>query len=356
MNKQIKKILVISLALVLVAPFFMVRASALTSLTDVMSTLKKGTKANHEIKFVTPVGGGVASGETVTIAMPAGFDVSAILFSDIDIGVGNSNNCATASFSDETVSASNSAGSWGANVSLQTLTLTAPSAGTPVVADRCLKIKIGTNAVYGTQGINQITNHATPALYSMAIAGTFGDTGDIAVPILDNDQVSINASVTQALSFSISSTTIGFGTLTTSNVRYATNNNAGATVPTIAHDLQASTNSSGGYTVTVKGPTLTYDGKTITALGNTNTAIASGTEQFGVHYTATGTGSGVISSPYNGAGYAYGDATSTAVVIASAGVATNNNWFNATYIANIEGLTEAGNYSTALTYVATANY
>jgi len=352
MNKKLKSLLVILLTISMIVPMSVVRAASLTSIKDTLSTLKASTAANHEIIFNSPTG--VALSSNVTITFPGGFTIGSVAFGDIDIATNDNADCSLGTYTDQTVAAAADASTWGANFAGSILTLDAPtSVGGNLAANRCLRVRIGTNASGGT---NQIINHATPALYSISIAGAFGDTGDIAIPILTNDQVTVNASVAQALTFSISSTTIGFGTLSSSNVRYASNNNLGTTTPNIAHDLQASTNSSAGYSVTVKGPTLTYSGNTIDYMGTTNAAIASGTEQFGVHYVATGTGSGVVSTPYDGAGYAYGNATNTATIIASASAATNNNWFNATYIANIQGLTEAGSYTTALTYVATANY
>jgi hypothetical protein len=335
-------------------PWAWVRASALTSLRDILSTLKASTAANHEIYFVSP--SGVALNSNVTLTFPAGFTIGSVAFGDIDVAIGSSGTCESATYTEATVAASPAASTWGAAFSGQVLTLSAPSSGGATLpAGRCLRIRIGTNASTGGAGANQIVNQSTPALYAIAIAGGFGDTGDISFPILSNDQVSVSASVPQALTFSLSSTTIGFGNLSTTQVKFATNDNAGTTTQNPAHNLQASTNSVGGYVITVKGATLTYGTSTIDAIGASNTAIATGTEQFGVRYSASG-GSGSVTAPYAASGFAYAaDATTTSQIASSAG-ASNNTTYNATYVANIAGLTEAGTYTTALTYVATATY
>ncbi len=350
MNKKLKSLLVILLVVSMFFPYVNVRASALTSIKDAMSSVKVGpATSTHEIIFMSPTG--IAVNKTLTLTF-TGFNTGSVAFGDVDIALGDSNNCATAGYTEQTVAAAPTGTTWGATNATPTITITAPSSSNTLVANRCLRVKIGTNATGGT---NNITN-PTAGLASISIGGNFGDTGQASVLIINDDQVSVNAVVPQALTFSISASSIGFGTLTASNVRYASADNAGATAPTVAHDLRASTNATGGYSVTVKGSTLTYGLNTITAIGGSNTGIASGTEQFGVHYTATGTGSGTVIAPYAATGYAFGADATTTNVIGSASGPTDVTYFNATYIADIAALTEAGSYTTALTYVATANY
>ncbi len=160
----------------------------------------------------------------------------------------------------------------------------------------------------------------------------------------------------QTISFSISDSTIGFGTLTSAFTRFATGDTLGTTTTSSAHTLTASTNASSGYSIIVEGATLTDGSYTIDAIGGVATTSQSGIEQFGVRYTASG-GSGSVASPYNGATtYAY-DGVSNADVVASLGagdgVATI---YSAYYIANIADLTEGGTYSTQIQYTITANY
>lgn len=353
MNKHLKLLLALVVAVSSLSLYLVARASVLTNTQDILSTVKAGVVANHEIYFVSPTGIAVNTNVAMTFT---GFTTTGVVFTDVDIATSTaSSNCAAGSYTEATVAASAAAGTWGVSNSNPTITFSAPtSGGSFLPAGKCIRIKIGTNASTGATGVNQITN-ASVGLKDMTIAGTFGDTGDISVYLITDDQVSISATVAQALTFSLSSTTIGFGTLSSSNVRYASNDSAGTTTPATAHNLQASTNASNGYAITVKGATLTSGGNSITAIGGANTAIASGTEQFGVRFSSSG-GSGGVVAPYAASGFAYGADATTTSQIASSTVPSDTTTYNATYIADISTLTEAGSYTTALTYVATANY
>jgi hypothetical protein len=348
-------LLVLLLVVTIAIPATFVRALSLTNLSDTMSTVKVSQGANHDLRFVVP--GGIATGETVIYTFDTNFNLTGVADDDIDVATGDSNNCATATFTEDAVGAGNGAAQWGAviNAGAKTLTLTAPSAGTPLAADRCLRVKIGTNTVTGGNGNNQIVNPGSANSYNIAITGDFGDTGDIRVRILDDDQVSITSQVNQSLLFSISTTTIGFGALNSGAARFATNDSLGAGVETNAHTLQADTNAATGYNITFQGATLTFGGNTITPIGANNTASNPGTEQFGLRATSTG-GSGAVNAPYAGAGFAYAADATTTSLLASSTAPTNTTTYSVKYLANIAGLTEAGNYTTALTYVATANY
>lgn len=160
----------------------------------------------------------------------------------------------------------------------------------------------------------------------------------------------------QSLSFSISTSTIGFGNLSASNARYATGDLLGSSTAVVAHTITVSTNASSGYSVLLSGATLTSGANTITAIGGSNTASVAGTKQFGLNLTASG-GTGVVSSPYSGAGFAYaGTATTTSLVASEPAGDSTNTVYSATYIANISASTPAASYSTALTYLVTANF
>ena len=329
-----------------------VLAASVTSLSDNMSRLKASTASNHEIKFVTPSGGGVAAGETVTYTFSADFTMGSVAFGDIDFAAGDSNNCATANFTEKTLAATPSAATWGAAVSGQVLTIT--SGTDTITADRCIRLEVGTNAATGATGTNQITNGAADDDDTVAIGGTFGDTGTLSVDIIADDQVVITATVDPSITFAISDTTIEFGTLSASAAKYA-DDSAGNATEVEAHTLQAGTNASSGYIIYVSGATLTSSGNTINAIGASNTASSAGTEQFGVRYTATG-GSGSVTAPYAASGFAYNATASTQDDVAAATGATATTTYSARYLANIASNTEAGAYSTTLTYTATATY
>jgi hypothetical protein len=83
----------------------------------------------------------------------------------------------------------------------------------------------------------------------------------------------------------------------------------------------------------------------INLVSNTTPAIGTG---------VSGSGSGIASAGYNTANsFKFNVAGDT---IASASAPTNSNIFTTSYVANIDGATAAGAYSTAITYVATANF
>ena len=353
MNRKLKSLFASLLVLSVISPYLAVRAATISSAQDILSTVTASTVANHEIYFVSPTGAALNSDIVLTFT---GMTTTGVAFGDVDIATGDSGNCSTATFTERTVASSAGAAAWGVSNSNPAITLSAPTSGAGALsAGNCIRIKIGTNASTGTAGTNQITN-GTVGLKTITINGSFGDSGEISVYFISNDQVSITATVPQAMTFSISDNTIGFGTLTSANVRFASGDAAGATTPVVAHDLRASTNANNGYTITVKGYSLTSGGNSITPIGGTNSSIASGTEQFGVRFAATGSGSGVVSAPYADTGYAYAATTNTTSLIASSTAPSDTNYYNATYIANISSITESGSYSTALTYVATANY
>jgi len=163
-----------------------------------------------------------------------------------------------------------------------------------------------------------------------------------------------------SISFSISDNSIYFGNLRSNGACFAQGTDPGAvTCPTQteaeAFNMTASTNATSGYVITVQGPTLTSNTNTITAIGGTNTASNPGSEQFGVRFTATG-GSGTVTTPYSGSGYAYGADINTPDEIASSVGDSSVTTYSARYITNISTLTEAGTYYTNHIYVMTGNF
>jgi hypothetical protein len=126
--------------------------------------------------------------------------------------------------------------------------------------------------------------------------------------------------------------------------------------------MAASTNGSSGYSITVNGATLTSGSNTITALGSGGTSTV-GTKQFGLNLMSnttpsvgsavSGTGSGAAATNYNTTNtfrFATGE------TVASASGPTNANAYTVSYIANIDGVTPPGSYTSNLTYIATANF
>ncbi len=173
------------------------------------------------------------------------------------------------------------------------------------------------------------------------------DTGNVAASTAG--QITITASVDEALTFTLTAATVPLGVLTTSSTGSGTS------------AMTASTNATNGYSITIAGVTLGGPAS-ITALASP-TASTMNTKQFGLNLKAnttpsvgsevSGTGSGTAQTGYNTQDQ-YKFVTGDTVAAASA--PTNSNTFTSSYIANIDGSTPAGAYSTVLTYVASANF
>lgn len=126
--------------------------------------------------------------------------------------------------------------------------------------------------------------------------------------------------------------------------------------------MQAATNAGDGYVITVEGTTLTSGSNDIPELSSPTTS-QTGTSQFGINLRdngspnvgeePSGSGDGDYVSPYGTVDefvYNSGD------TIASATGPTDTNTYTVSYITNIAPFQAAGNYSTTLTYIATATF
>ncbi len=330
-------------------------AAALTTLSDTQSSVKVNTLSDHTIQFVTPTG--VAAGTNIAITFPAGFTLGQLSFSDVDFATSTSASCS--GFADATLAASQSGLTWGVATSSQTLTITSGTAVIP--ANRCIQIEIGSNATFGATGVSQITNPVTPGLYEITIAGTFGDTGTISANIINDDTVSMTGTVPQSLSFTISTSTIYFGTLSSSFPKFASSTNpAGDTADNVAHTLAVGTNAPSGFTLTARGQTLTSQQNalnTISAVGAVAASSTSGTEQFGIRMTESGGVGVTLDSTFSQASsYGYDGTATSSTVVATGSGSTPTSTFGVRYLANIAAVTEAGTYAANMVYVATANF
>ncbi len=321
-------------------------AASITAVSDTMSNQTISATSTHAIRFVTPTGAGDNT-DTIILTFPSDYNFTSKTIGTVTFTHGAS----TGLESTETLAAAPSASAWGAAFSgtqNRILTLTAPSdgVGAAVVAanDKMIITYNGTNSI----------NPTTPGSYTMTVSGTFGDTGDITNNILTNSQVAITATVPQSITFSISDNTISFGSLGSGAARFASGTASGQATEVEAHNVIVGTNAASGYSMSLAGNTLTSGANTITAIGAANTASSIGTEQFGVRMSASG-GSGTVAVPYAAAGFAF-DSAAFPDQIASAAGASANTTYSARYIANITSNTEAGAYTSTLTYVATANF
>ena len=331
-------------------------AAALTSMSNTLSSVKVNTLADHTIQFVTPTG--VAAGLSISVTFPVGWNLGSIGATSTDFATSTSASCS--GFSDALINNGAASGiSWGFASTSQSITLTSGTAVVP--ANRCVQIRLGSNAIFQASGTSQITNPVTATSSIINIAGTFGDTGAITVNIVTDDTVSMTGTVNQSLTFAISTSTIFFGTLGSGGAKFASSTNPlGSSAETVAHNLQVSTNAPSGFTVSVRGQTLTSQqnaSNTITAIGASAASSTIASEQFGFRATESG-GTGVtVSAPYSfSTSYGYNATATSSATLAVGSGATPLSTLDLRYVTNIAAITEAGTYAANLVYVATANF
>ena len=184
--------------------------------------------------------------------------------------------------------------------------------------------------------------------FSAANWTTAIDTGTVASSTAG--QVTVNATVDETLTFTLAAATVTLTTPTPSATGTGTST------------MSAATNAASGYSITVAGNTLTGP-STLTAM--TGAPSSTNSRQFGLNLVANTTpsvGSNVSGSGSGAANVANGYGTadsfkfSSGQTIAGATGPTNSNTFTVSYIANIDGSTLPGAYTTTLTYVATPNF
>ncbi|QQR77517.1 MAG: hypothetical protein IPJ67_05335 [Candidatus Moraniibacteriota bacterium] len=332
------------------------KAASLTALSDTQSRVKKDEFSNHTIRFTSPTGAAEVT-DTIIVTFPSDFDATGLDFGDVDLSYGAS----TGYENEATLAGSAGAATWGAAFSgteNRVLTLTYPSSGgTAITAGWKVVVEIGTNA---SGGDTQIDNPTTAANYVIAITGTFGDTGQIATAIVDDDQVVVSTTIDPYLTFTLSQNTVSLtrsgGVLNPDSSNTGFNNGT-------ANTLAAATNATSGYTITYYGATLTSGANTIDAMG-TKTTSSTGTEQFGINLKDNATpntgaepsgGTGAPASDYNTADE-YRFIADTTTNLATASAATASTTFTVSYIVNVAATTQAGAYSTTITYICTGNF
>ncbi len=335
-------------------------SATLTTYSDALSRLKTGQAANHEILFATSLG--IAASATVTLTFSSDFTgVSALGAEDFDVATGSTGTCSTASYTEQNVQASAGASNWGAAASGNVVTITGKTSGTPLATNKCLRIRIGTNATDTTgsgPGDSQITNGAADDDDTIVLGGSFTESGTAAVDIISDDQVVITATVDPTITFTISDNTVGFGTLSTTTTHYAAGDSVTGitTSSTIAHTLEVATNASSGYTLTYSGTTLTgTPSGTITAASSIATGGTPGQSQYAMSAQSQ-SGTATITS-----NYVYGTplwsfvGSNTTTTLATNSSPTDD-VLNMRYEANIAGTTPAGTYTGTNTFIATGNF
>lgn len=164
-------------------------AATVSSANDYPTSLQTSADANHLLVFTTP--SGVSEGETVVIGFSSAFDTSAIVEDDVDVQDDGA----------DLTTAANCGGAEQVSVAMASdaLTITiCPGDGGAIAAASEITVKIGTNATASGIGANQVANPATAGTYYLSIAGTFGDSGSIALPMLVTGSVGVTGTVPSA--------------------------------------------------------------------------------------------------------------------------------------------------------------
>lgn len=343
---------------------FRAQAASVTSLSAVFGRIKASTNADSVVvTFASPTGIQTGGADTITLEFSVDFTVAATSAANFDIGLGDSGTCSTASYTDETVATSPSATEWGVAVSGNTITLS-PETDDTLTAGFCIKVEMGTAATTGGTGsASTIVNGAADDDDTIIIGGFFGDSGTAAIDIIADDQVVITATVDSAITFTLDDAdgAIFFGTLGSAAAKWAHGTTTtGSASDVAAHTMTVATNASGGYAVTYAGATLTSGGNTITVCDGSAACLDDangdpGTEQFGLSIETDG--DATITTNYQYAGtpdWHWIETGTNNIITETAPTATET--FSMHYLANISGLTEAGAYSTTVTYIATGTF
>lgn len=241
----------------------------------------------------------------------------------------------------------NSAGYLRIKNNLSTQVLTAPvvvsfsSVTNPNTTNAAFYVRVLTFS--GDDYTSQVDNGVVAASTSQAL--TLSASVDETLTFCTGSSGITNSSCSGA-----TGSTVAFGTLSASSTNSGTS------------QFGVGTNALTGYAVTVNGTTLTSPGGTIGALA-TQTASTSGGEQFGLNLRDNATPN--IGTDPDGAGSATPSATYdttdqyrfvTGDTVASKVSSDQFRRFHATYIVNIDTATEAGAYSSVLTYICTATF
>ncbi len=270
-------------------------AASLTSISDTQSRLKASTLSYHKIGFTSTSAIGV--GGTIAVAFPAGYTTTGLVITDLQIchGVSTGLEHGTATITagtacssiDETIAASPSTATvWGAVISgTTTITFTAPSTSFTNTISAGHKVIIQIAAAH-----MQNPTASTPTV----TITTTTDSGSFIVAIIDDDQVTITATVAPSITFNIdtyntavTSTntsapySVALGTLTTGAVTGTTE--GGSSTPNgIWFDL--ATNASGGAIVTVLSANAALKSTAVPTdtIPSATAAMVAGTANYGI--------------------------------------------------------------------------
>ena len=374
--KSVSFVVVVAVLSLSLSPAF-AQAASITTASDTMSREKASTASDHTFLFVTPTG--MASGTNMTLVFSSDFTgIGSLVGADFDFAEGSTGVCSSASFTEKSVvTSSPSSSQFSIAGASQTVTITSGGASATITAGRCVRLKVGLNATDTTgsgPGTHQITSGAADDDDTVTIGGSFGDSGTITVDIIDDDQVTISATVNQTLSFDLDTAedftngedaapySIDFGTLSTGAVSVSNTSSVKMIV------AEGATNASGGMNVTVANTNGT-DGLKSTStpadkITSSTATMAAGTTNYGLCVATSGLTGFTRATGYVGDTCALSSGTNgvqalsttpTNILTSSAPVSSGHAEIvgNAAISGSVPAHTD---YSDTLTFVATANF
>jgi len=367
------------LALAMVFGFFSASpafAARPDSLKDVLSDARPSTASDHIISLDLAAGTQLVSGETVTVAFPAGFDATSIAIGDVKF----INNSTTETLQSGACGSTDTV-RW--QISSQTMTFTACNSYTAETAGTTIVIQVG----LVTGGTHQVVN-STAATYQETVAGSYGDSSqDTAIAIIGG--VTLSATIDETLTHTTAGATTGNCPDVTGVTQTEIDTSGDATtVPfgTVSNNtfygacqkITVSTNASSGYTTTVQTTALPTSGSTTIAKGtcdgscsDTIGAAWATNTNYGYGYCmsdSSGTPAATADSTYWASSKQCGGGTPFAKTIANAGASeTAQNIMKATSSANanaayiryqlaVSPTQAAGAYTTTLVYITTPTF
>ena len=352
-RKAVAVIAVVALLAVFM-PFQAARAGAISPLKDTLSRLEKSVQGTHTFAFTTATS--LTATQTINILFDSAGDAFTL---DATIADTDFSGASGITF----VANVGACGGGASNEVYPTVDASAP--GESYTLTVCTSDTVTAGAIAFTIDSNEITNPSSAAVYKVDVTTT-SDSGSYAIAIIDDDTVNVTASVDPSVTFSISDVAIGFGVLSATLDCWAN-----ATPPTscdttfappAAHTFSLGTNAASGVALTYSGATLaTGAGPTIsvaTIAGDTSDPVGTtGSEQFAIGFddnAATFTFADTSAYDQNAGNYKFVAGATTTILSTSAPVAATT--IDAHYLANISAATEAGAYSTSITYIATGTF
>ena len=306
LSKFISALNIVALFLFLIYPSLL-NAASLTAISDTMTEQKASTASVHVIRFTST--SAIALGNTIALAFPAGFTTTSLAITELQICHGtNGTEYGTPVITGgtacgaqpETIAATNGTNIWGAVISgTTTITLTAPSTFTNTIT-------AGQKVTITIAAVHMIN----PTLSTPAVTiTTTSDTGTFTVPIVDDDMVTVSATVNETITFDLDTATSNTDTNSPYTVALSTLSTGAVTgsnesgVNSIWIDL--ATNAGGGAIVTVKSTNGSLKSTSVTGdtIPSATATMAAGTANYGICVklnTAT-TGTLTKVAPFNGA-------------------------------------------------------